>query len=82
MRVIKGFMTQTYAVGDGFFVDIIVDAIHEVYEAWLYNEAYGVKELMFGSDFEQETYKEFLDSVEANVDDYKETYMKFRVGSL
>lgn len=60
--------SETYKVGGGFMVDIIVN--HEknptTYEAWLYHEKYGIKELMFG--WYSGTYKEFVNMVKANLE--------------
>ena len=69
MKETLGVQTQTFTVGDGFLVDIIVDALNEMYEAWIYHRDYGIKELMYG---------EFFDTVDLAVEDYKHYYMKSR----
>lgn len=78
MKETLGVQTQTFTVGDGFLVDIIVDALNEMYEAWIYHRDYGIKELMFGCEWKQNCYKEFFDTVDLAVDDYKHYYTKSR----
>lgn len=59
---------ETFIIGGGFMVDIIVnkEKTPNVYEAWLYHERYGIKELMFG--WCSGTYKEFVDMVKGNLE--------------
>ena len=68
MKEVLGVQTQTFTVGDGFLVDIIVDALNEMYEAWIYHRDYGIKELMFGCEWKQNCYKEFFDTVDFAAD--------------
>lgn len=63
--------TTTYECGE-FLVDIVTTG--DSYEAWLYRKEYGVKVLMFGSYRTLNTLEEFLETVEANIDEYAESY--------
>ena len=78
LKEVLGVQIQTFAADDGFFVDIVIDNPKKMYDAWIYHEDYGIKEYMFGSAFEQNRYGEFFELVCANVEDYKETYRRFR----
>lgn len=64
---------ETFKIGGGFMVDIIVnkEKTPNVYEAWLYHERYGIKELMFG--WCSGAYKEFVYMVKKNLE--KEDYI-------
>ena len=64
--------TTTYDVDEGFMVDIVEKPVGP--EAWLYYEKYGIKYLMFGSTWEQDTMEEFLKTVEANLEEYIADY--------
>lgn len=64
--------TTTYDMGDGFRVDIM-EADDNYYEAWIYHENYGQKDLMFGSA-EIANLGHFVEMVEANFHDYRRDY--------
>ena len=77
--------TYTYEAGNGFMVDIVVK--EDMFEAWIYHENYGVKDMMWGSpktytrfgETHEETLKSFKALVEANIPEhamfYAEQYM-------
>ena len=50
-----------------YYIDIIETA--ENYEAWIVGKNIGLESLMFGMPKEQQTCKEFLEIVEANLED-------------
>ena len=61
----------TLECGNGLYVDIItVD--HNTKEAYLFNEQYGVKSLMFG--IADGTYGDFIEMIASNVDEYIDDY--------
>ena len=70
--ILTAQMTHTYSYDDQYSIDITFDG--ETYEAWLYNNAYGVKDLMFGCPVEQQSFDYFLDMVENSAPEYIETY--------
>lgn len=61
--------TATF-IDHGYLIDIVT--LRNDYEAWIYCEDDGVKHLMFGMPKEQQSYEEFLEIVEANIDDYRD----------
>lgn len=61
----------TYECGE-YLVDIVTTG--DSYEAWIYRKEFGVKDLMFLVQKKQQTLDEFLEIVEANVEDYGENY--------
>ena len=72
--------TTTYRTHyDGFMVDIVSD--YKLYHAWLYHERYGVKSYIFGAFKKDHTKEDFLDMVEAALDNqgyvlnYQDEYM-------
>lgn len=69
----------TYDVGAGYFVEIVITP-DKVFEAWMFHERYGVKSLMFGAESDKFDIGEFLEIVEANIEDdrqyYYEEYIK------
>ena len=69
-----GIKTDTYRIEGHWMVDI--QTTETEYEAYLWNEKYGEKHLMFGMPIAQQYYEEFLDIVEANFDEYKEDYIE------
>lgn len=71
MRQLKSYKTTTFADGD-FRIDIVEKKSE--YEAWLYHKDYGVKNFMFGSGKQIETFDSFVDLVEANLATYKRIY--------
>ena len=58
--ILSSYKTKTYNVGQGYKVDVVETPIG--YEAWLYHQDKGIKDLMFGVPEEQQTMKEFLES--------------------
>lgn len=58
---------------DGKFLIDIVET-PDTFEAWLAYENYCVSELMFSVPKGQQTYDEFLETVEANLPDYERFY--------
>lgn len=70
-----------------FCVDIVMNNEKEsTYEAWLYENRSGFKELMFGVPFRQEarnelvTFADFVEMVTANLEDYIISYYDFYIG--
>ena len=63
----------TYDVGEGYFVDIIITP-DNVYEAWMFHERYGIKQLMFGCDCNKETLEHFVELVETSIEDERTYY--------
>ena len=66
------FTTVTYDIGGGFYVDIV--SKNNLYEAWIYHEDYGQKELMFGCPKEQQSYSEFVEIVYGNIPWHRDAY--------
>lgn len=64
--------TTTYEVGEAL-IDI-VEA--ELYEAWIYKENAGEKMLMFSCVKDQQTLEEFVETVEANAEEYLDQYKR------
>lgn len=75
MTISRDITTRTYKYDDQYMIDIVIDG--KTYEAWLYNKDYGVKDLMFGSPIGQESFSDFMESVEVNAPDYIATYQQF-----
>lgn len=66
-------VTTTYEVGiEDFLIDITVS--NEGREAWIYRRSYGVKNLMFGVDEDQETEESFLKLVWLNIPYHVDIY--------
>lgn len=65
--------TDTYHIKDSFFVDIVSD--DTTYQAWIYNEQYCIKQMMFGVSLFDNTYEEFLDLVITNIAEYITSYV-------
>jgi hypothetical protein len=40
------------------------------YEGWIYHKDCGVKQLMFGCPIEQQTFEQFQELIEANIDEH------------
>lgn len=53
---------------------IEVDESGECYEAYIYRNGYGIKELMFGLPKEQQTKEEAIDIILANFEEYAADY--------
>lgn len=73
--------------GHSFRVDILMNNEKEsTYEAWLYEDCGGLKELMFGVPVRQKstneivTFLDFIDMVAANLEDYILSYFDFYIG--
>lgn len=78
MKKTREYITTTYkADEEGFCVDI-VQRINNTYDAWIYEESYGIKMYMFGNEIGRtkscKTYNEFLDLVDANIENYINIY--------
>ena len=61
--------------GDTYFVDIIRDGLQ--IEAWLTRDNMGQSDLMFGMELEdltEDSYADFIDTVEANLEGQIESY--------
>lgn len=67
----------TYEAERGFMVDIL--ELPKSMEAWIYHKSCGIKSMMFGTTYEQNTMDEFLNviegSLEEEMDYYQEQYM-------
>lgn len=59
-----------------FYVDIVYKYDEEELEAWLYEEMYGLKHLMFSVDGRDYWYEDFVDMVDGGIEDYVEFYIK------
>ena len=64
--------SETYKAIDGFLIDIEDDG--ECYNAYLWHENMGVKDLMFGVFKESHSKSDFIDLVIANFEDYRTLY--------
>lgn len=68
-----GIITTTYETGhEDFMIDIVESRY--IYEAWLYREAEGRKDIMFGIEREFWTMEEFLNKVEELLPKYIKFY--------
>ena len=72
--------------GTTFHVDIVLNnGQHPAYEAWLYHDNSGLKEMMFGSAVYQEyrnevtTLDTFIELVIANLESYVLSYIDFYI---
>ena len=72
MKELEYIKTKSYDAGNGFEVDIVIDEKDQYYHSYLYHVEYGHKLYMFGMPMKQQSYDEFLEIVEKNVDDYRE----------
>ena len=69
-----------------FYVDITLDMVQEVYYAHIWEDSYGVKDLMFGSAIHNNQYGQpvtitadhFIELVNANFEEYADSYMEDR----
>lgn len=70
----KNFKIETFEF-ESWIVDIVTTDTN--YEAWIYRSEYGVKMLMFGMPKEQQSYDEFIDIVEGNLEtnEYQSMYL-------
>ena len=57
--------SRVYEYDDGFRVEIVIG--DENYEAWLWHKNYGIKASMFGMPKSQQSYEDFLETVEATI---------------
>ena len=64
--------TTTYKYNDEYFVDIVEKTINGTpeYDAFLYNEDGGMKMLVVGQRQQDSTYEEFVNMIEAILEDY------------
>ena len=67
-------ITRTYDYDGTYMVDVVTT--DDYYEAWLYNILYGIKTSMFGVPKSQQSYREFLDIVVSNIDEYIALYVE------
>lgn len=77
MKQIKQIVTETYEVRDGFRVDVVLydpNGPEGVWEAYLYQTGFGIKELMFGVMKQHVDKRVFVKMIEANVEDYIKSY--------
>lgn len=42
-RTVRFKLIGTYDIGDGFYVDIVLDRETQMYDYWLYNKDYDIK---------------------------------------
>ena len=78
MRELKT-ITKSYDMGLEWRMDIINDPVEHYAEAWMYQETYGIKMLMFGCNYNTETcgsFSLFKTYAVTNYEDYKEIYME------
>lgn len=75
MRFRPTITTQTYSTKYDFLIDIVTKTNEYYYEAWIYHNQYGIKDLMFGIPTENQTYEEFLEIVFNNLDEYITDYV-------
>lgn len=79
MKKLSNYKTEAYSFGVDFIVDIVETT--DCYEAYLYEKHCSIKDLIFGMPKEQQSKKEFINIVEANllndnyINDYKEEFM-------
>ena len=69
---VKSYYGEKFDFGDGFFVDII--NAPDVWEAWIYNTYYGIRELMF-SEPDDEDFTDVVADVIANFPPYRDAYV-------
>lgn len=72
--------------GHLFYVDITLDKVNDAYYAHIWEDSYGVKDLMFGSLIHNQHYDQpmtvtadyFIELVEANFEEYADGYLEDR----
>lgn len=66
----------TYDVGDGFYVDMVLDreSKYHSYEAWMFHKDYGVKQLMYGIPIDEMSFERFETSIKCSVAEHKRFY--------
>lgn len=69
---IFGIRTETYAYQNGWNFDIVTNEHTGIRDVYLYHYDYGIKMHMFGT--QEKDRDKFLQTVEANIDDYIEQY--------
>ena len=71
--MVKSNLKKVELYEDGDF-EILITETKEQYGAWLSHKEYGVSEFMFGAWAADTTREGFLNLVENNLEEYKETY--------
>ena len=82
MKITNKYTTTTYETSfPGFYVDMvrfINEFNNEQYDAFIWEESYGVKMLMFGTeigtDGGSKTFGDFKETVECNLEEYIDVY--------
>lgn len=74
MKYYSSYATIKYIAGDGFFVEVFKNFEEDTYEAWIFHKDYGQKNLMFGCPVSQQTFEEFLEMVECDIEEQKRIY--------
>ena len=72
MKKLYSIKTNTYKYSEDIRVDIKIDYLENEYSAYVYDKRYVPMLFMFGCPIDQQSYREFLKIVEANVPDYLE----------
>ena len=65
---------ETYEMGKGFLLDVVTT--HDCYEAWIWREGYGVKELSFLIPKDKVTKEDFVDRAEKEFGLYAKRYQE------
>lgn len=75
MERIPNLVIETYKVGE-YIIEICKEKVmgHDTYGAYLQRDGYGTKEYMFGVSPGDESLDGFIELVEANLDEYIESY--------
>lgn len=70
--------TKTYSYfkggADNYLIDIVADLDEDTYNAYIYSANYAQKLYMFGMPTDQQSYEDFLEIVDANLEEYIEDY--------
>lgn len=64
--------TETYDLGDDFFVDIVDTG--KTYDSYIYRTNLGFKDFIFGVDKSSCSHSEYLAMLNRNVDEYIEDF--------
>ena len=82
MKITTKYTHQVYETGiEEFYVETVryINSDHnEQYDAWLWEESYGVKMLMFGAEIGTpdgcKTYGDFMEEVDRTLEEYIDVY--------
>lgn len=66
--------TETYEMGKGFMLDVVEE--RDTYEAWIWRQGFGVKDLAFGVPKSKTTKEEFIDLAEQNFTLHAKRYVE------